>query len=109
MPLFTQRGSTHDGTVRQAHTAGEVATTPYLLEFAARHGFEIATIRDLIAHLKDRGIGVLITDHNVRETLGICSRAYILSDGEVIAEGSPDTILDNAQVRSVYLGDSFQL
>ena len=77
--------------------------------FAGIDPIAVGDIRDLVAHLKDRGIGVLITDHNVRETLGICSRAYILSDGEVIAEGAPETILDNAQVRSVYLGDSFQL
>ncbi|MGQ8103941.1 LPS export ABC transporter ATP-binding protein, partial [Acinetobacter baumannii] len=57
--------------------------------------------------LKDRGIGVLITDHNVRETLAICERAYIVSEGSVIAEGTPQEILDNEQVRKVYLGDDF--
>ncbi|OWX72369.1 hypothetical protein A7A59_10175 [Acinetobacter baumannii] len=58
-------------------------------------------------NLKDRGIGVLITDHNVRETLAICERAYIVSEGSVIAEGTPQEILDNEQVRKVYLGDDF--
>ncbi|MGM7311002.1 lipopolysaccharide ABC transporter ATP-binding protein, partial [Acinetobacter baumannii] len=64
-------------------------------------------IKDIIQTLKDRGIGVLITDHNVRETLAICERAYIVSEGSVIAEGTPQEILDNEQVRKVYLGDDF--
>ena len=77
--------------------------------FAGVDPISVGDIQQIIRHLQDRGIGVLITDHNVRETLGICSRAYILSDGEVIAEGPPETILDNPQVRAVYLGDTFQL
>ena len=64
-------------------------------------------IKDIITTLKQRGIGVLITDHNVRETLAICERAYIVSEGAVIAEGSPDEILANETVRQVYLGDDF--
>lgn len=60
-------------------------------------------------HLKSRGIGVLITDHNVRETLGICDRAYILNDGGVLAEGSPAEVLENPDVRRVYLGDGFRM
>ncbi len=66
-------------------------------------------IRELVGHLKDRGIGVLITDHNVRETLGIVDRAYILHDGRVLMEGTPRQIIENAEVRRVYLGDQFDL
>jgi ABC-type (unclassified) transport system, ATPase component len=62
-----------------------------------------------VTHLKQRGIGVLITDHNVRETLGICDRAYILNEGSVLAQGAPDELLSNTDVRRVYLGDSFRL
>jgi lipopolysaccharide export system ATP-binding protein len=62
-----------------------------------------------VRHLKNRGIGVLITDHNVRETLGICDRAYILNEGAVLAQGSPDALLSNPDVRRVYLGDTFRL
>ena len=69
----------------------------------------VAEIRDLIAHLKDRGIGVLITDHNVRDTLGIVDRAYILHDGKVLMEGTPHDIVDNDDVRRVYLGEKFRL
>ena len=68
----------------------------------------VGEIRDLIAHLKDRGIGVLITDHNVRETLGIVDRAYILYDGRVLMQGTPEQIVANADVRRVYLGESFR-
>lgn len=64
-------------------------------------------IKEIIQTLKNRGIGVLITDHNVRETLAICEKAYIVSEGSVIAEGTPQEILDNEQVRKVYLGDDF--
>ncbi len=66
-------------------------------------------IRDLIAHLKDRGIGVLITDHNVRETLGIVDRAYILHEGVVLMEGNPEEIVEHKDVRRVYLGERFSL
>ncbi len=64
-------------------------------------------IRDLVGHLKDRGIGVLITDHNVRETLSIIDRAYILHDGQVLMEGSPEEVVANDDVRRVYLGERF--
>ena len=60
-------------------------------------------------HLKDRGIGVLITDHNVRETLDICETAYIVSEGHIIAEGDAETVLSNNKVREVYLGENFRL
>ena len=69
----------------------------------------VADIRDLVAHLKDRGIGVLITDHNVREALEIIDRAYILHEGKVLMEGPPSEIVSNADVRRVYLGERFSL
>lgn len=69
----------------------------------------VAEIRDLIAHLKERGIGVLITDHNVRDTLGIVDRAYILHDGKVLMHGTPEMIVGNEDVRRVYLGEGFKL
>ena len=69
----------------------------------------VADIRNLISHLKDRGIGVLITDHNVRDCLGIVDRAYILHDGKVLMEGAPEDIINNADVQRVYLGEGFKL
>ena len=69
----------------------------------------VRDIRDLVAHLKDRSLGVLITDHNVRETLDVVDRAYILHDGQVLMEGRPDEIVANSEVRRVYLGDRFSL
>ena len=69
----------------------------------------LGEIRDLISHLKDRGIGVLITDHNVRETLDIVDRAYILHDGTVLMEGAPSEIVSHQEVRRFYLGDRFML
>jgi len=69
----------------------------------------VSSIRELITHLKDRGIGVLITDHNVRETLDIVDRAYILHDGKVLMEGKPDEIVMHQDVRRVYLGERFSL
>ena len=66
-------------------------------------------IQKIVRHLKARKIGVLVTDHNVRETLGICDRALILNDGKVLAQGSPDAILKNEEVRDVYLGRDFRL
>ena len=69
----------------------------------------VADIRDIVSHLKDRGIGVLITDHNVRETLDLIDRAYIIHDGTVLMEGRPDEIVGNAEVRRVYLGERFSL
>ena len=69
----------------------------------------VGDIRDLVLHLKDRGIGVLITDHNVRDTLRIVDRAYILHEGRVLMEGAPDEIVSDAEVRRVYLGERFSL
>ena len=69
----------------------------------------VRDIRELVIHLKDRGIGVLITDHNVRETLEVVDRAYILHDGRLLMEGRPDEIVANNEVRRVYLGERFSL
>ncbi len=69
----------------------------------------VGDIRDLVAHLKDRSLGVLITDHNVRETLDVVDRAYILHDGQILMEGRPDEIVANSEVRRVYLGERFSL
>lgn len=77
--------------------------------FAGIDPIAIKDIRDLVMHLKDRGIGVLITDHNVRETLGIVERAYIISEGALMTEGTPADIIAHADVRRVYLGENFQL
>jgi lipopolysaccharide export system ATP-binding protein len=77
--------------------------------FAGVDPISVLDIQRIIRHLSDRSIGVLITDHNVRETLGICGRAYILNDGSLIASGPPGEILENQHVREVYLGQEFQL
>ena len=77
--------------------------------FAGVDPISVLDIQRIIEHLCQRGIGVLITDHNVRETLGICSHAYILNAGEVIAAGNAEEILADAQVREVYLGEDFRL
>jgi len=69
----------------------------------------VLDIQRIIRHLSQRGIGVLITDHNVRETLGICGHAYILNNGELMAAGQPDEVLTNKNVREVYLGEGFSL
>ena len=77
--------------------------------FAGVDPISILDIQRIITHLKERNIGVLITDHNVRETLGICDRAYILSGGKLIAEGTADAVLNNEEVKNVYLGDNFSI
>ena len=77
--------------------------------FAGVDPISVGDIQKIVRHLKTRNIGVLITDHNVRETLGICDRAYILSDGGVLAQGNPEELLANPDVRRVYLGDSFRM
>ncbi|MEN8718990.1 MAG: LPS export ABC transporter ATP-binding protein [Oceanococcaceae bacterium] len=101
------------GERRRAEIARALAAKPrYILldePFAGVDPIAVGDIQHIVAHLQARGIGVLITDHNVRETLGICSRAYILSEGRVIAEGEPQAILENAEVRRVYLGDDFRM
>ncbi len=101
------------GERRRVEIARALAAEPrfVLLDepFAGVDPISVLDIQRTIRHLAARGIGVLITDHNVRETLGICERAYILSEGSLIAEGAPDAILDNEQVRKVYLGEEFRL
>ena len=77
--------------------------------FAGVDPISVGEIQKIVRHLKARGIGVLITDHNVRETLGICDHAYILNAGSVLARGTPDEVLANPDVRRVYLGESFRL
>lgn len=101
------------GERRRVEIARALATEPRFIlldePFAGVDPISVLDIQSIIRHLKDRGIGVLITDHNVRETLGICERAYIINAGEVIAEGEPDQLLQNKQVRKVYLGENFRL
>jgi lipopolysaccharide export system ATP-binding protein len=101
------------GERRRVEIARSLAANPrfVLLDepFAGVDPISVLDIQRIIRHLSDRKIGVLITDHNVRETLGICSRAYILSDGSLIAAGSPQDILENQHVREVYLGQEFRL
>ncbi len=77
--------------------------------FAGVDPISVGDIKQIINHLKDKGIGVLITDHNVRETLDICETAYIVSAGKIIAEGSPSSVLENQLVKDVYLGQEFHL
>ena len=101
------------GERRRVEIARALATEPRFMlldePFAGVDPISVIDIQRIVRHLTDRGIGVLITDHNVRETLGICDRAYILADGAVLAQGAPAELLDNPDVRRVYLGDSFRL
>lgn len=101
------------GERRRAEIARALASSPAFIlldePFAGVDPISVLDIQQIIKHLTERNIGVLITDHNVRETLGICHRACILSDGKIIAEGSPEQILTNQQVREVYLGKDFRL
>ena len=101
------------GERRRVEIARALATNPRFIlldePFAGVDPIAVMDIQKIITFLKDRGIGVLITDHNVRETLGICDRAYIISDGTVLACGKPDEIVYNESVRKVYLGEHFRL
>jgi len=101
------------GERRRVEIARALAADPAFMlldePFAGVDPISVIDIQRIIEHLRKRNIGVLITDHNVRETLGICSRAYIISQGTVIAAGAPDEILANKQVREVYLGENFKL
>jgi len=101
------------GERRRVEIARTLAADPQFIlldePFAGVDPLSVADIQRIIKHLSDKGIGVLITDHNVRETLGICERAYIVSQGTVLTAGSADQILANPQVREVYLGQDFKL
>jgi len=101
------------GERRRVEIARALATQPRFMlldePFAGVDPISVIDIQRIVKHLSDRGIGVLITDHNVRETLGICNRAYIVSAGTTIASGSADEILANREVREVYLGQDFKL
>ena len=101
------------GERRRVEIARALATEPSFIlldePFAGVDPVSVIEIQKIVTHLKQRGIGVLITDHNVRETLSICDRAYVLGNGHILAQGSPDTILQNKQVREIYLGENFRL
>ena len=101
------------GERRRVEIARALATRPnYMLldePFAGIDPIAVGDIQDLVRHLTNRGIGVLITDHNVRETLGLTDRAYIVYAGEILTEGSPDEIVSNPDVRRLYLGEEFRL
>lgn len=101
------------GERRRTEIARTLATDPkfVLLDepFAGIDPISVSDIKQIIEHLKSRGIGVLLTDHNVRETLDICEKAYIVSEGQIIAEGNTEAILSNTKVREVYLGEQFRI
>ncbi|MSQ54603.1 MAG: LPS export ABC transporter ATP-binding protein [Betaproteobacteria bacterium] len=101
------------GERRRLEIARALGTRPSFIlldePFAGVDPIAVLDIQRIIRFLKERNIGVLITDHNVRETLGICDRAYIISDGEVLASGRPEEIVDNENVRRVYLGEHFRM
>ncbi|MEZ5527641.1 MAG: LPS export ABC transporter ATP-binding protein [Gammaproteobacteria bacterium] len=101
------------GERRRTEIARALAAEPRFIlldePFAGVDPISVSDIKDIICHLKAKGIGVLLTDHNVRETLDICEKAYIVSEGQIIAEGSADTILANQKVRDVYLGHEFRI
>lgn len=101
------------GERRRVEIARALAMDPAFIlldePFAGVDPISVSDIKQIIRHLRDKGIGVLITDHNVRETLDICEKAYIVGEGHIIAEGDADTVLNNARVRETYLGHHFQL
>ena len=101
------------GERRRTEIARTLATDPKFIlldePFAGIDPISVSDIKQIIQQLKNRNIGILVTDHNVRETLDICEKAYIVNEGKIIAEGNSETILSNDKVREVYLGDQFQI
>ncbi|MBD1576186.1 MULTISPECIES: LPS export ABC transporter ATP-binding protein [Vibrio] len=101
------------GERRRVEIARALAANPQFIlldePFAGVDPISVIDIKKIIQHLRDRGLGVLITDHNVRETLDVCEHAYIVSQGHLIANGTPEEVLNNAQVKKVYLGEDFRL
>ena len=101
------------GERRRVEIARALATQPRFIlldePFAGIDPIAVIEIQRIITFLTSRGIGVLITDHNVRETLGICDHAYIINDGHVLAQGTPEDLIANAEVRRVYLGEHFSM
>lgn len=101
------------GERRRAEIARALASSPRFIcldePFAGVDPISVAEIQEMILHLRNRNIGILISDHNVRETLGICDRAYILSNGNVLSEGHPNDLLEDDRVRKAYLGENFRL
>ena len=114
MHIATQKGiSLSGGERRRVEIARALAANPRFMlldePFAGVDPISVGEIQRIVRHLRDRGIGVLITDHNVREALGICEHAYILNEGKVLARGTPAEILAHEQVREVYLGHEFRM
>ena len=112
--LAAQRGdSLSGGERRRVEIARSLAADPRFMlldePFAGVDPISILDIQQIVRYLSGRGIGILITDHNVRDTLGICDRAYIVSEGTIIADGTPEAVLDDERVREVYLGQHFRL
>ena len=112
--IADQKGqSLSGGERRRVEIARALAARPRFIlldePFAGVDPISVGDIQRIVRHLKNRGIGILITDHNVRETLGICDRAYIMNDGSVLAQGAPVDLLANEQVRDVYLGREFRM
>ena len=111
--LHNKGMSLSGGERRRTEIARTLATDPKFIlldePFAGVDPISVSDIKQIIQHLKARNIGILLTDHNVRETLDICEKAYIVSEGQIIAEGNATAILSNEKVRKVYLGDQFQI
>lgn len=109
----TEGISLSGGERRRVEIARALANEPQFIlldePFAGVDPISVVDIQSIIRQLADRGIGVLITDHNVRETLGICDRAYVMGEGKILAEGNPEQILENKIVRNIYLGEDFKL